>query len=121
MKIGVLCQIRDVQRDVYKFELEFEKAHGICLNEGMALCSLCKYKQLSSAELGEVLGLSLSNTSKVIRSIENKHYIKRIIGSEDKRKMYFSLTEKGKEMLTKIKCENISVPTTIEKVLVDKD
>ena len=67
-----LCKIRDIQRAVNQFEQGFEKTYGICLNEGMALCSLLKAGSLSSGEIGELLGLTSSNNSKVIGSIEKK-------------------------------------------------
>ena len=65
-----LCKIRDIQRAVNRFEQDFERKYGICLNEGMVLCSLLKVDSLSAGELGELLGLSPSNASKVIRSVE---------------------------------------------------
>lgn len=37
-----LCKIRNLQRAVHQFESAFEKRYGICLNEGMTLCSLSK-------------------------------------------------------------------------------
>ena len=64
--------IRDIQRSVMNFESAFEKSYGICLNEGMALCSLKNVSKLSAGELGELLGLTPSNTSKVIASLEKK-------------------------------------------------
>ena len=87
-----LCKIRDIQRAVNQFEQGFEKTYGICLNEGMALCSLLKAGSLSSGEIGELLGLTSSNNSKVIGSIEKKGLVERVIGTKDKRQMYFSLT-----------------------------
>ena len=45
-----LCKIRDIQRAVTQFEQGFEKTYGICLNEGMALCSLLKAGSLSSGD-----------------------------------------------------------------------
>lgn len=109
-----LCKIRDVQRAVYQFELSFEKEHGIGLNEGMVLCSLMKHERLSSGEIGDMLGLSSSNTSKVIKSVEKKELIERIMGTEDKRQMYFVLTEKGKELIHTIKCTDMDVPEFVE-------
>ena len=67
-----LCRIRELQRAVNRFEAALERSHGICLNEGMALCSLSKAGRLSCGELGEMLGLTPSNTSKVLRSVEGK-------------------------------------------------
>lgn len=112
-----LCKIRDVQRAVYQFELSFEKEHGIGLNEGMVLCSLMKHERLSSGEIGDMLGLSSSNTSKVIKSVEKKELIERIMGTEDKRQMYFVLTEKGKQLMNKVKCTDVEIPDLLDSMI----
>lgn len=115
-----LCKIRDLQRAVYQFELQFEKLYGISLNEGMALCSLSKTPSLSSGELGELLGLSSSNTSKVICSVEKKGYVERVVGTKDKRNMYFSLTDSGRDILRSIGDGTIEVPPTLETLLTEE-
>ena len=112
-----LCKIRDIQRAVAQFESGFEKHYGICLNEGMMLCSLTKAKQLLSGEIAELLGLTPSNTSKVIRSVEEKGLIERVMGKEDKRQMYFSLTTKGKKLIESIKCEEVNFPELLQILL----
>ncbi len=112
-----LCRIRQIQRAVNQLENHFEQLHGICFNEGMALCSLSKVTRLSSGELGEALGLTSSNTSKVIRSIEEKGFVERVLGQEDKRQMYFSLTDKGRELIARINCETIEFPDIVKEIL----
>ena len=94
-----LCKIRDLQRAVHQFESAFEKRYGICLNEGMTLCSLSKTGRLCPGELGELLGLTPSNTSKVLRSVEQKGLVTRELCNEDRRQMYYSLTQQGRELL----------------------
>ena len=84
-----LCKIRDLQRAVHQFESAFEKRYGICLNEGMTLCSLSKTGRLCPGELGELLGLTPSNTSKVLRSVEQKGLVTRELCNEDRRQMYY--------------------------------
>ncbi len=116
-EIGKLCRIRDVQRGIMAFEQQFENYYGICLNEGMLLCSLYKSEFLSSGELSDLLGLTTSNTSKVIASVEGKGLVVRIPGTKDKRQMYFTLTEKGKQSLSKIKCEELEVPGLLQTLL----
>ena len=93
-----LCKIRDLQRAVHQFESAFEKRYGICLNEGMTLCSLSKTGRLCPGELGELLGLTPSNTSKVLRSVE------------DRRQMYYSLTQQGRELLASVSCREVETP-----------
>lgn len=112
-----LCKIRDIYRLVYDFEINFEKHFGLTLNEGMLLCSLNNTVKLSSGEIASSLGLSCSNTSKVIKSVENKNLIKRGIGAEDKRQMYFSLTDKGKEIIHRIKSADIEISEALTKLV----
>lgn len=105
-----LCKIRDIQRAVAAFEARFEKQYGICLNEGMALCSLHKAGSLTSGELGELLGLTASNISKVLKSVEEKQLAERTLGEKDRRQMYFSLTEGGKKLIAEIDCRPEELP-----------
>lgn len=112
-----LCKIRDLQRAVNLFETRFEKIYGICLNEGMLLCSLSKSGQLSSGEIGELLGLTSSNASKVIKAVECKGFVERVIGAKDKRQMYFSLTETGSKLLSGIKCDAVEIPDPLKAIL----
>lgn len=66
------CKIRDFYRAITDFETRFEKRYGLCLNEGMLLCCLRQEPRLSSGDIAKLLGLTHSNTSKVIRSVEKK-------------------------------------------------
>lgn len=112
-----LCRIRDLQRAVVLFESRFEKQYGICLNEGMLLCSLTKSERLSSGEIAELLGLTPSNTSKVIKSAEEKRLVERVMGSTDKRQMYFSLTGEGHGLISRIGCDEIEIPELLAAFL----
>lgn len=112
-----LCKIRDIYRSVSEFESRFEKTYQLCLNEGMLLCSLSQADQLTSGEIAGLLGLTTSNTSKVIRSVENKGLIKRYLGNKDKRQMYFSITSAGKEKLTAIKCNTLEIPELLRSIV----
>ncbi len=111
-----LCKIRDVQRAIMAFEQQFSNDYGISLNEGMLLCSLAKSEPLSSKELGQLLGLTSSNISKVIASAEKKRLIIRTMGNEDKRQMYFSLEQDGKQIIKSIKCSEFVLPSILEEL-----
>jgi DNA-binding MarR family transcriptional regulator len=112
-----LCKIRDIQRSVKEFEQTFEKRFDICLNEGMVLCSLTNKEKLSSGEIGESLGISFSNASKVIASAEKKGLIKRFLCKEDKRQMLFSITEKGQRLMKSIDCEELELPDLLRQTI----
>lgn len=116
VQVKTLCQIRDIYRAIAEFETDFQKKFNLCLNEGMLLCSL-NNNDYSSSELARTLGLSNSNTSKVIKQVESKGLVRRIIGKDDKRQMYFTLTSAGKEQLASIKCENFKLPELLESVI----
>lgn len=110
-----LCNIRDIYRSIRDFESLFQQKYDLCLNEGMLLCSL-RDNTLSSSELAEVLGLSNSNTSKVIKSVEDKGLIERKLGKEDKRQMYFQLMDTGMRKLIEIKKEESLINELIDKI-----
>lgn len=105
-----LCKIRDMYRVIQLFEQDFEREYGMSLNEGMLLCILSKTEEASSGYLANELGLTCSNTSKVIKSVEKKGLIRRALGEKDKRQMYFTLSAQGKELLDQVKCSDLKIP-----------
>lgn len=113
---GTLCSIRDIYRSIRNFETEFQKQHALSLNEGMLLCSL-KDKTYSSGEIADILGLTNSNASKVIKSVEDKGYVKRTPGDGDKRQMYFCITQVGIDKLKEIKCEDAKMNDVLVQIL----
>lgn len=119
MEMNPLCRIRDIQRAVHQFELCLEERHGICLNEAMALCCLQRTERLASGELGEMLGLTPSNTSKVIASVERKGYVYRLMGDHDKRHMFFSLTDRGRELLDEMQACPPCIPDLLEPLMCE--
>lgn len=112
-----LCKIRDVYRAIAEFEVQFTQMYDLSLNEGMLLCTLFNTPKLTSSEIAEALGLSASNTSKVIRSVEGKKLITRLIGKEDKRQMRFSLTTEGKNRISDIKNATFELSELLQQVV----
>jgi DNA-binding MarR family transcriptional regulator len=43
--------------------------------------------------------------------------VKRIIGKDDKRQMYFTLTETGRKKLETIKCDEFEIPDLLRTVI----
>ena len=116
-RVAVLCRIRDIQRGVAAFEHSFSQRYGIGLNEGMVLCSLTHAERLSSGELGELLGLTPSNISKVIAAVEKKGLVERFLGQEDRRQMYFALTPAGRALIDSICCSEVECPPILQPLL----
>lgn len=112
-----LCKIRDIYRAIAEFEAQFVQEYNLSLNEGMLLCALLEHSRLASGEIAESLGLSHSNTSKLIRSVEEKRLIARIVGKVDKRQMHFSLTAEGKELIDSIKNTVHEMPELLQEIV----
>lgn len=107
-----LCRIREIQHTITNIEHSFHEQYGICFNEAALLCALeQEEKPLSSGEISNILELSHSNTSKIISSAEKKGYLIRELGCEDRRHMYFILTEKGRELIRSIDCSKMEIPS----------
>ncbi|MEN6619001.1 MAG: winged helix DNA-binding protein [Rikenellaceae bacterium] len=104
-----LCAIRDICRSISEYEYQFYNRHSLCLNEGMVLCSL-KDGRLSSGEIASQLHLTCSNTSKLLRAVEEKGLIERDLGDKDKRQMYFTLSKEGIKSLKSIEMDDIDLP-----------
>lgn len=112
-----LCKIRELYRAILEFEAEINKTHGLTLNEAMLLCCLSGNGILSSTEISEALGLSCSNASKVIKSVEEKKLIKRSLSAEDKRSMLFRLTAKGESKLSEMQLCTQELPENLRRYL----
>lgn len=115
--MDTLCKIRDIYRTIAEFESQFEKEFDLSLNEGMLLCSLIDNKCLSSTEIANSLGLTCSNTSKVIKAVEEKEFVERSLGKEDKRQMYFSLSKEGEAKIKEVKTSKIEIPDILKDLL----
>lgn len=112
-----LCRIRDLYRTIAEFENKFHAKYGLSLNEGMLLCSLKKEGEMSAGDLAEKLGLTFSNTSKVIGAVEKKGFVGRRMGDTDKRQMYFYLTDEGRHIMNDIECCDIEIPEMLQAIL----
>jgi len=111
-----LCVVRDIYRMVNDFEGTLQTDCGVGLNEGMLLCSLSKMGRCTSGQIADMLGLTFSNASKVIASAEKKGLVERIVGKEDRRRMFFTLTSKGEKCVGTINCNPESLAGLVRKI-----
>ena len=115
-----ICLMREVFRALSEFENELIRVHDVTLNEAMLLCCLDQEDRkvpFSASDISEKTGLTASHTSKVLRSAEAKELIERSLGSNDHRKMFFELSQKGKERLVEIKRNKVEIPSLLKKLL----
>ena len=110
MDSSSICRIRDTYRAIIAFEAYVEAHYDLNLNEAMLLCALSERTQMTAGEVAEALGLTHSNTSKVIASAERQRLIKRRMDKDDKRRMFFTLTPGGEERLAILKSDTMELP-----------
>lgn len=110
-----LCTIKSICRLISEYEVNFHRKYGISLNEGLLLCSL-RNGSMSSGEIAEELELSCSNTSKVLRSVEEKGFVERVLGEKDRRQMYFNLTKTGLEIIGQIESDELDIPDMLKQI-----
>lgn len=91
----MLCKIRRLQRAISEYERELTERYSLTLNEGVLLCALREHGTLCASNMAQMLDLTMSNTSKVIRSVEDKGLLKRELCATDKRQMCFSITDEA--------------------------
>ena len=107
--------MRELMMALSDFENKLMEAHGVSLNEAMVLCALGG-ECVTASVIAERTGLRPSHTSKVIGALEERGYLMRELGKQDKRQMYLSLTEAGKECLGRIKAYEFEVPELLKPV-----
>ena len=109
--------MRELFKALSELEANLIEQYGVSLDEAMALCCIGG-DRLTVSAISEHTGLSVSHTSKVIRSIEDKkELIVRSLGDKDKRQMYFTLSDKGKICLNQLKENEIEVSKMLNHYL----
>lgn len=108
-----LCALQNLTLALEQYEKEFQNAHGLSLKEGMLLCCISE-QQLTASDIATKIDLTNSNCSKVIKSAEHKGLIERSFGKEDKRNMFFVLTEDGKVKLIEINLDQVPIPDALK-------
>lgn len=114
--MDALCRIRDIDRAISDFSEQFLADYGISLNEGMLLCCISRGGDCCSGKIAGQLGLTASNSSKVLASAEKKGLVMRVIGDSDKRRMIFSLTDEGRRKLNSITRDTRKLEETLAKI-----
>ena len=121
-----ICRLRDVQRAISALEQSIERMYGLNINEAMLLCTLRQLSDeapqgeplsITAGRIAELLGLTCSNASKVIASVERKGLVERSPGIADKREKLFVLTPQGTARLAEMNCDEVPMPDILVKIL----
>lgn len=113
----LICQIKDIYKSLYAFEKDFVSQFKMTINEAMLLCCMKDGLSRSACEIAEFIGLSNPRVSKIIMSVEEKGWIIREIGTEDKRKMIFSLSEDGRKIVKAMMKQQIPLDGVLSKLI----
>ncbi len=105
-----ICKIRDIYRAITHFELQLQRATGLNINEAMLLCLLSDGETRLAGRIADELGLTRSNASKVIASLERHGLILRQTCQEDSRCQLFHIGPRGLEKLERIHCDDLQMP-----------
>ena len=106
-----ICAMRDVFRAMTNFESAFEKVYRISLNEAMILCSLkCSTERMTATNLAKQTDFEPVAYIKNAPDTGGKELIIRTLGNEDRRQMYFHLSQAGKQRVNELELDKVEIP-----------
>lgn len=112
-----ICRLRDIYRAIAALEAGMEKQYELNINEAMLLCTLNEHDQMTVGDIREEMGLSYSNTSKVIASVEKQSLVRRTAQDGDHRCICVAITDEGRRRLDEMgKCE-MNCPEMLKNIL----
>lgn len=108
-KIKSVCMLRDLMLAASDLERQLTERAGIDLTEAMLVCCIAE-REVSATEIASTLGMRPSHTSKTLSSLERRALLIRRMGTQDKRRMYFRLSQAGLELLEALRGLELSIP-----------
>lgn len=113
MDNNCIHKMHNIFRAVVEFERALETTFGMNINELMLLCILANKESLLAGEIANEMGLTRSNASKVIASLERKGYLERRTCKHDSRCQRCSITAQGREQMEHVNCESFPPPPNL--------
>ncbi len=114
-KVQAICKMRELMTGLHTLEEQLVEAFCIDLKEAMLICTLSE-QCLSTSDIALALELKMSHTSKIIASLERKDLLIRHLGQEDKRRMFFELNDKGRELFKRLEAFSFDIPLPLERL-----
>lgn len=90
-------------------ERQLIDACGVSLKEVLTLLAIGD-SRITASDIVRCTGLRSSHVSKVTGHLEELGYLERYFGSEDKRKVFFSLKRKGLDCIEGVKQYDFEIP-----------
>lgn len=101
-------------------ELQLVESCGVSLKEVLALCAIGN-ETIAASDIVQRTGLRSSHVSKVTGHLEEQVLLERNFGNEDKRKVFFSLTQKGLDCLEKVRLQKFEIPKLLRPIFENMD
>ena len=78
----------------------------LSLAEARVLYELANRKNPTASDLAEALALDRGYLSRILKGFEHRNFLRRTVGSDDRRKSFLALTAKGKHEFARINDES---------------
>ncbi|MDO4790380.1 MAG: winged helix DNA-binding protein [Porphyromonas sp.] len=111
--VKCICLMRELMISIRDLEQQLIESAHCDLNQAMSLCVIAG-ESVSASEVSSRIGLLPAHTSKLLSAVEDRGWIERRLGREDKRKIFFTLTRKGEQKLAEIKSLNLTIPELLQ-------
>jgi len=85
-------------REITRLYRSFLDELGITYPQFLTLTVLWEHKRLSVKEIGKLLYLDSGTLTPMLKRMESLDLLKRVRGTEDERKVYIALTERGEQL-----------------------
>lgn len=97
----ILLSLRELRKETQALLEEQSKTYNISTTQLFILDMLDKHPQSSLHQVAKMVNLSASTTSAVVEKMVQSGYLKREQSQKSRRTLELSLTDSGKETLTK--------------------
>ena len=87
--------IRLAWHEISRMYQSYANEHEVSITLAYALLSFKKGELIKSTQIAPLLGMEASSLTRIIKTLENKKWITKEVGKNDKREVYIKLTEEG--------------------------
>ena len=110
-----ICLMRALARALAELESALGEAFSLSLNEAMTLCAIAQ-ERVPASFVSAQTGLSASLTSRVVNALEDRGFVTRSLGREDRRQVFFELTSEGSSLLARLKEHPFVLPEFLQQL-----
>ena len=95
----VLVELRKIIRAIDLHSKQIQKVSGVTGPQLLVLHAINKSKELTIGNIAKEVNLSQATVTSILDRLEVKEYVQRIRSTQDKRKVFVSLTTDGQQLI----------------------